>query len=123
MPTAKPCGQCPMIVEETRWHRRLLKWRPLCFRCAISGRYVDPADHCNARLSDLRRAQEQCIAARAALGDTDSNVLIARHDSGPLPYGRRIELWHLTGTGTLWRYSDGEEEPQECFPAPPVAAD
>ena len=118
MPTAKPCGDCPQSTKENRlcglWAR---------LRCSLSGRLVAPDATCTATLHDLRRAQEQCIAARAALGDTDSNVLVARHDSGPLPYGRRIDVWHLTGTGTLWRYSDGEEELPAGFPAPPVAAD
>ena len=49
------CGRCPAIIEDTRWHRKLKRWSRLRFRCALSGRYVDPGQECDASTSDLRR--------------------------------------------------------------------
>lgn len=66
MPT---CDTCPAIIGETRWHRRLLRWRPLRWRCPLSGRYVDPEQQCDASTEDLQRmadhAQETIDGRRA----------------------------------------------------------
>lgn len=58
------CGDCPMVVCENRWLRRVLKWR-LRWRCAVTGRYVYPENRCGAPTAQLRTVEAHCAAVRA----------------------------------------------------------
>lgn len=49
------CGECPIILAETSWGRRLRRWLRVAWRCGLHGRYCEPAGVCSARLDELKR--------------------------------------------------------------------
>lgn len=104
------CRTCPGIVEEKRWSPRWLAWLGLRWRCALSGRYVDPAGPCAASLHDLRRMEQHCARARAARGEIDRHTLYTVESDG-LRRCRRIDLAHDDrdqGGGCQWRLAADE---------------